>query len=410
MILLSVGYGKDAAGKLSLNMGPLNREGGWRRLNVLVTRARRRCEVFSSWLPDQIRADATLARGVQALKGFLEAAGAEQSNGQSAGSERFLSPLESSVHDALTAKGWDVRSQVGCEGFFVDLAVVDPEQPGRFLLGIECDGALYLEAATARDRDRTRPEVLSARGWNLERVWSAEWFRRPQGVIDRLHTRLLELRSGAPSTPATSTVWPPAQRPEAAKLPPSGPPDESRDRVDYRLAPDRASGSQEDLLALTPAKLGKLILEIARVEAPIHVDEALKRVCGWYDTRASSRPRTAFEAALDHLLAAGHLEQRSEFLWLPDQSEVGVRFRSDDCPVTDVELIPAQEFEAAICLALERELGIPESALVSSVCSLLGFKRSGPRLTQMIESALERLRTAGRVSEDSAGFLNLLDA
>jgi hypothetical protein len=142
-IIISVGYGRDAAGKLSLNFGPLNREGGERRLNVLISRAREKCVVYSNFKAADLPAEPSTAKGVFALKAFLEYAETRRLTMEEIAGDDTDSPFEDAVAEVLRGHGCEVRQQVGCAGFRVDLAVVDPEQRGRYLLGVECDGAKY---------------------------------------------------------------------------------------------------------------------------------------------------------------------------------------------------------------------------------------------------------------------------
>lgn len=418
VIFLSVGYGPDQHGKISMNMGPLNREGGWRRLNVLVTRSRRRCEVFSSMRADQIRLESTRARGVSALKGFLEtaAAGYEQ---QERHDDRFRSFLEQDVHHALVERGWQLHTQVGSEGFALDLAVIDPQQPGRYLLGIECDGALYFDAATARDRDRTRQEVLMHRGWELARVWSADWFRRRDAIAERLHEQLSRLSSrdsadgDLPGRMETvgETRTEEVQRSHSRRSPRRGQADGPPPGIGaYRRADERDLGKHEDLLELSPKKVARLLVEVVKVEGPIHRDEALRILTGWFDTRVSKQTREAFEAGVAEATAGDRLEQRGDFLWRADRSGCEVRYRGDDCPVTDTDLIPPEEFQAAVRLVIQKELGIPADALVNATRTLMGFRRATTRLTAAIEAAVAALREQGELAEDAAGFLSLRES
>lgn len=161
VIMISIGYAPDDHGAFAMNFGPLNLDGGERRLNVLITRAKKRCRVFSSIIADQIDLGRTKARGVAALKVFLRYA--ETGILDTAGSHSdgaTDSPFEDSVKAALEKHGHTIQTQVGTAGFFIDLAVVDPRLPGRYLLGIECDGATYHSARSARERDRQRQESL----------------------------------------------------------------------------------------------------------------------------------------------------------------------------------------------------------------------------------------------------------
>ena len=196
VMMFSVTFGPDLAGKLTMNFGAINGMGGERRLNVAITRARRELHVFSSIRAEHINLDRTRAVGVQHLKAFLDYAqrGSIALPSRDEGSlGPAESPFEEAVADALRAKGWEVRTQIGVSGFRVDLGVVHPDYAGRYLAGIECDGAKYHSSATARDRDRVRQAVLEGLGWTVLRVWSTDWFRNPPSVAERLLLRIEQL-------------------------------------------------------------------------------------------------------------------------------------------------------------------------------------------------------------------------
>jgi len=171
VIVFTVNYAKNTSGVLSHNFGPLNKAGGERRLNVAVTRARDAVVVVSSIRAEDIDLSRTQSRGAALLRSYLDYAdrGAEAiaSEIRDSGEIDFDSEFEAEVAKALTAEGLHVRRQVGCGGFRIDLALVDPAQPGRYVLGIECDGATYHSSATARDRDRLRQTILEELGWTI---------------------------------------------------------------------------------------------------------------------------------------------------------------------------------------------------------------------------------------------------
>ncbi|MFP3443590.1 MULTISPECIES: DUF3320 domain-containing protein [Pseudomonas] len=196
IIYFSTTYGKDAAGAMSMNFGPMNRPGGERRLNVAITRARQELVLFSTLRPEHIDLARTQAVGVRDLKHFLEFAErgpqalAEANFGSVGG---FDSPFEEAVAAALAKKGWQVHTQIGVSSFRIDLGVVHPDAPGRFLAGVECDGATYHRSATARDRDKLREFVLRGLGWEIVRIWSTDWWVDAVGTAEKVHQKLTEL-------------------------------------------------------------------------------------------------------------------------------------------------------------------------------------------------------------------------
>ncbi|MEC7119537.1 MAG: AAA domain-containing protein, partial [Pseudomonadota bacterium] len=198
IVIFSVTYAPDALGRLSMNFGPLNRQGGQRRLNVAITRARQALHVFATLRPEQIDLSRTSSQGVRDLKDFLSfAQHGASALARAVSSEQGAteSPFEDYVYNALSSRGWDVHTQVGCAGYRIDLAVVDPQQVGRYLLAIECDGATYHRAATARDRDQLRQQVLEGLGWTVERIWSTDWWHDPIAEINRIEARLHQLQA-----------------------------------------------------------------------------------------------------------------------------------------------------------------------------------------------------------------------
>ncbi|MBE6510803.1 MAG: DUF3320 domain-containing protein [Methanobrevibacter millerae] len=176
VILISVGYGFDNERKMSLNFGPLNQDGGERRLNVLITRARQKCVVFSNFKASSMKLTANPPHGVRALREFLEYA-ENLTMGAHTADEHTAAPFEDAIASFLEENGYQVDKQIGCAGFRVDLAIVDEENPGKYILGITTDGKMYASSKVARDRDRLREQVLEGLGWKLYHLWSTDWYR-----------------------------------------------------------------------------------------------------------------------------------------------------------------------------------------------------------------------------------------
>jgi very-short-patch-repair endonuclease len=176
-IILSIGYGKNARGDLPYRFGPLLMEGGERRLNVAVTRAKTRLTLVSSFSSHDMDPARSTAEGVQLLRQYLQYVESDGTNlGDHVPDKPALNPFEVDVRDTLLRRGLKLTAQYGSSGYWIDFAVQHPVQPGRYVLAIECDGATYHSSPSARDRDRLRQEQLERQGWRFHRIWSTEWF------------------------------------------------------------------------------------------------------------------------------------------------------------------------------------------------------------------------------------------
>ncbi len=190
VILFSICYGPDEEGKVWMNFGPLNQDGGERRLNVAVTRARQQLIVFSTLTPDKIDLKRTRATGVKHLRLFLEYAERGPSRLATVRDAQGEHSIEARLQASLKARGHHLTAQLGCSDYRIDLAIHHPRDPRRLLLGIECDGSSYASAKVARDRDRLRQELLVRLGWRLHRVWTADWWTKPEKVLEGIEREL----------------------------------------------------------------------------------------------------------------------------------------------------------------------------------------------------------------------------
>ena len=199
-IILSIGYGKNADGRMQYRFGPLNLQGGERRLNVAITRARKRMTLVSSFDYADMDPDRTRATGANMLRGFLKFAQSGGTDLDGVDPPEKLNPFEIDVLDKLNAVGLEVVPQYGCSGYRIDFAVRHPARPGQFALAVEADGASYHSSPTARDRDRLRQEHLERLGWRFCRIWSTDWFNDHQSEVRRViaayETALAEINSG----------------------------------------------------------------------------------------------------------------------------------------------------------------------------------------------------------------------
>lgn len=398
VIFISVGYGRSADGHLTMNFGPINNEGGERRLNVLITRARLRCEVFTNLTADDIDLSRTQARGVSSLKRFLHYARTGVMDIPVSTSREAGSLFEEAVYQALTASGYRVERQVGSAGFYIDLAVIDPQRPGRYVLGIECDGASYHSARSARDRDRLRQQVLEGLGWRMHRIWSTDWFRNPERELQRAAEAIERaLARGVESSIPT----PVAAVTEIERH------DEMADETGsggfpaYVLATPRVDTRGLELHRVPPATLAAWIAEVVAVEAPVHVDEVLRRIASAAGIgRIGTRIRASFESALEQALSVESVRLDGAFLYRVDGDPVTVRDRSAAPPaMRAVQAIAPAEIDFAVAFAVEAAYGIEAEHLPSAACRLLGLGRVTDDLRSAVDESLTRLLASGRVKQ-----------
>ena len=427
VIFLSVTYAKGRDGRLRYNFGPINGENGWRRLNVLTTRARRRMVVFSSMRGDDINPTSAASRGPALLREFLLYA--ERGQLQSAAASAVAdaeSLFEQEVMRELIDRGLQIQPQVGAAGYRIDMAVVDDGMPGRFVCGIECDGVAYHASETARDRDRLRQQVLEARGWDIHRVWSTDWFKDREGQIERLlrlvdasrvrmrdaaaaarqaeedaKRREEEARALAAARPAA----PPPAEADAAGPGDPPPPDLPAPRAQpYRMAdttPRWATGT--DILAAPQSLLLMALREVVDAEAPLHVDDAAARVAAmWGLARTGSRIEARIAQAMEAARAQGILQRRGEFVHAPDGA-VAVRSRRE-VKIPAERIAPEEYREAALQVLRAAPEGLPRKELTAQVRSMLGFSRTGARLDQAVGVALDALLADGTCGEASTGI------
>jgi len=400
VMFISIGYGRTAEGYVAMEFGPLNRDGGERRLNVLITRARLRCEVFTNLAADDIDLNRTNSRGVRALKIFLSYAQSGRLDVPVLTGRDFDSPFEQGVFSELANLGYEVKQQIGSAGFFIDLAVVDPARPGRFILGIECDGATYHSARSARDRDRLRQEVLESLGWRIHRIWSTDWFRDPKRELERVVAAIEEAmlyaaagdRISGSSKSAESTV---IERNGKQILAPV----ESSSN-EYMLSTLPADTGGLELHRVPTALLASWVIAVVKVESPVHFSEAVQRIANATGIRrVASRIQSAMELACDHAIRAGHIRRQGDFLWLADLQIPTIRNRGNlPASARKINLIAPEEIELAIEKAVKDSYGLEQDSIPAAACRLLGLSRLSSDTKEQVEMVVRRMIESGKLT------------
>lgn len=413
VIFLGIGYGPTelGSGSMSMNFGPLNREGGWRRLNVAITRARHEMVVFTSFNPSLIDLNRTSARAVRDLKHYIEFAEkgpraiAEAVQGSVGGHE---SPFEKAVSEGLTRKGWHVVPQIGVSRFRIDLGIVHPDRPGDYLLGVECDGAMYHSAATARDRDKIRQGILNGLGWKLLRIWSTDWWVDRSNSLERLHREIdeelarhraessnqidepltLDKDTIASGTAAAAHAAEPARiaRNVANAATVSIPPVDPYRVADFTAFRDVISRERFEDPDYLPT-LARLIGHVLSQEAPIAEDVLVTRIArihGFQRAGDRIRERVLKVTKRNHQIRRDPSGGR--FVWNAQQSpELWVRARApaDDAAVRGIDEIATEELLAAMSI-------VDAADIVSGVARYFGIKRVSATARSRIEKAVQR--------------------
>jgi very-short-patch-repair endonuclease len=413
IMIFSVGYGRDENGKLTMNFGPLNRPGGKRRLNVAITRARRRVEVVSSIDDGDFTSE--ISEGPRHLQRYLDYAnrGPKALALDIGESELDVeSPFEEEVLRVIRSWGYTAQPQVGTAGFRVDIGVRHPARPGQFALGVECDGWMYHSSRVARDRDRLRQEVLERLGWRIYRIWGTAWYRNRAQQEERLQQAIEQAIAG-------ESVRRPAE--ESAQSSDGGgdsfelvPLDGIREWTQpYRVAqprgPRKANLEMYDPQAT--ADLRRMILEVVSVEGPVQEDVVLQRVReAWGRGRAGSRIRDAFEAAIKYLSRRGDVfKTQRGFLAESERPLKAVRVPTDLNARRRVDEVPKAEMQLAVDHLVRDARRVSRDELTREVARLFGWNRRGPDIARALDEAVDFLIQKGRIEMDG-DWLRPVDA
>ncbi|MGC1303249.1 MAG: DUF3320 domain-containing protein [Caulobacteraceae bacterium] len=405
VIFISVGYAANTpGGKVPMRFGPLGSAGGDRRLNVLISRAKRRCEVFSSITDEDIDPDfAESRKGVLAFRLFLHFARTGRLSLVETTGRHHDGVLEAEVAAALQERGYQVHRNVGIAGLFVDLAIADPTRQGRYILGVECDGGSYRSGRSARDRDRIRRAVLEDHGWTMHRLWSADWFQRPGEELERIVAAIEAAKTEHATRDAALKRAVPVEivsieREEITDISLVGVEDQPAVFVGpYLEASLKRPPSTPDDIHLTPTGvLAHLAEQVVAREGPVHFDEVTTRIRdAWGAGRAGGRIRDAIERAVAVSIAQGHMLREDGFLFEPG-STPSVR---DRCQVRSLglrkpEMLPPTELRAAILQVVQANFGATPDQVAQTVARDLGFKATSAQLRAVLDAAVERAVTS----------------
>ena len=395
VIFISVGYGPTVpGGRVPMRFGPLGTDGGERRLNVLISRAKQRCEVFASMTDEDIEPDFAASRkGVFAFRMFMHfARTGRMTLAESTGRDQD-SVFEEQVSKALQQRGYQVHHQVGLAGFFIDLAVADPERPGRYILGIECDGASYHDAKSARDRDRLRQSVLESHGWSIHRVWSTDWFQRPNEqlelIIARIETAKEEHDAAAAGTKARRAVpydIVAVDREDVTEIGFVAVGETAPSALYEEAVVSRPSHLACELHEAPRGALSTLAEAVVDVEGPVHIDEVVNRIRdAWSLKRAGGRIQDAVELAIDVSVRTGRLFRDGDFLSVPGRT-ARIRDRSEVTAqsLRRCDTLPPAELELAVLNVVRANYGATDEQVCMAVSRALGFKSTSGQLRDLI--------------------------
>ncbi|MBN1357271.1 DUF3320 domain-containing protein, partial [Candidatus Bathyarchaeota archaeon] len=416
VIILSLGYGYDPQGQMTMNFGPVNKAGGERRLNVAVTRARELTLFVTSIKATDIDMESAKSAGSVTLHAYLEYA----ENGpdvlkSATEAVEFGSPIEEDVAMVLQRLGYAFWPHVGCSSCPIDMGVVDPNNSGGYLLGIEFDGVTYQNSSSARDRDRLRAQVLKQLGWRIHRIWSPTWVSRRDSEIRRLSHALEEAHKFHMGKEAPSTIA-----------------DLEEDDADHDMPKDvdvhkiQFGGIEKiglpyqvhALKAAYPSSVkvpsaqgwevqpnqfhfqenrqlqSRLLEELIQQEGPVHFDYAVKRlVTAWGLKRKSSKIVHAVREALNLLILKEKVVVKGHFLWSPELQEVQARVPVSDVPESKrkPEHIPPEEIENAMITIAQYALGISAESLIVETAKVFGFTQSGEKSRKIFSDIYKRL-------------------
>ena len=395
-IIFSVGYGKSSQqDEVRMNFGPLNREGGYRRLNVAITRAKFNVKLVCSFLPTDLRITDATPKGVKLLRDYIDYAQNGYSvlnNAISVSDEiRTESPFEDSVYDFLVGNGYEVATQVGCSGYRIDLGIKHPTLHGKFVLGVECDGATYHSSRTARERDRLRQSVLESMGWSFYRIWSTDWIKDPVSEGNKLIKAIKH---------AIYLYDSPREINEA-----SCNDSEYYEETERDESSGYGFGIYEELVfpkalyyeAPMP-QIAEAVDQIVKEQSPIHVYYVGRQIAPLLcNVKVTNKVVSMLDRVITVYSKTYGWKRTDEYLWDAANKDALPKVPGDGPVVRAIEYIAPEELSTAMQMIIGKSFGIDKSTLFKAVTREYGFLRCTAVMEKQLEIAYQLLMNSREV-------------
>lgn len=399
VILFSIGYGPDENGKLALNFGPLNREGGWRRLNVAVSRAKKEMIVFSVLRPEQIDVSRSRSNGVKSIKDFLEFAiyGTRTLTVNKVEHKKRKDLLASVIADKIKEKGYDVNTNIGCSEFKVDIGVIDPNNKDRYAAAVMLDGLHYASSGTSRDRNIVQEDVMHSLGWNIIRVMALDWFENPAKELERICKEIEVAIKSIPNgqSPKTNLVQ------DTVSFTYDNEYEDAKFNEYKPCKLETVHATAENFIhPRYNNTVRKQMESIIKAEAPISKTILKKRLL---DAWGISRSGARISKYIDELLTSMHVLHitygEKDFIYSGDpDSYKSFRVPGVGREKRSIEDISPEEISEAVKHVMSIQISINENDLEKEVARIFGFSRCTAIMKACISRGIKKAAERGYIA------------
>lgn len=408
IILFSICYAPDEEGKMSMNFGPLNRNGGWRRLNVAVTRARYEMHLFATLQTDQIDLSRTSAEGVAGLKAFLHFAekGHLSIRPEDIQETRNKQHLSETISKRLKEKGVEVKCNIGTSGFKVDIGIVQPDKPEQYILGIVVDGHYYYNARTTNDREMVMPSVLKALGWNIHRVWTIDWYENSEKIVDTIIEKVKQLQTR--SEDYEEKITEPVVLPEfePIKAMPDAPINTvsmQKPYIAHILIPVPNANSETIYEFQNRNIIRQQIQSLVDTEAPVSKGLLYRKVLQIWNT---SRVGAKLDRYLEGIIKEMNLVQtvhHQPFYW--SNGTALNYYRINDTEKRNMEDIAPEEILVALQEVITDNLSIEEDELLRYLARTFGFAKLGKQIDAILRYTVDLAEKENIVKKENGRII-----
>ena len=393
-IILSICYAKDSNGRMYMRFGPLGQQGGERRLNVAITRAKYNIKLVGSIMPYDIDLSKTKSEGIRMLKDYIEFA----IKGNS-----VLHPYKNldvlydtdefcnGVMKFIENKGYTVKQYVGNSEYKIDIAVEHPDYPGCYVVGIECDGNSYYMARTIRDREHLRKFVLEQMGWKMFRVWSTEWINNKEGeqkrLLDFIENAVKNYKKSDDSNDKEKISLIKQEESVQVEIMQKNVEQQTKLKFPYyrigdwkHVEYDYNKGNLQNLSARIKA--------VVEVEQPIHLDVLYRRLASAFGNEKATKPiRCTINQVLetvmsDEIVIEDNFVRFKNFTDIQARIPIGTQNRN-------IEYISKPEIADAMLAVIKNSYGIDKDALCTEVTSIFGYDRMGPKIAKAMNDTID---------------------